>query len=113
MARARGQQDGEQNRRRASHRPVLQRPSRAQCQTGTIDRHRSEWPAAVVLVTMLRRTSWKLMLVMLVTASSMACQQKRESLRIPKLMSGERANPLVIVGNGAAYGRIMERLRSH
>ena len=53
------------------------------------------------------------MLVMLVTASSMACQQKRESLRIPKLMSGERANPLVIVGNGAAYGRIMERLRSH
>lgn len=77
-----------------------------------IDRHRSEWPAAVVLMAMLRRKSWKLMLLMLMTALSMACQQKRESLRIPKLMSGERANPLVIVGNGAAYGRILERLRS-
>jgi hypothetical protein len=54
------------------------------------------------------------MLLMLVTSLSMACQQKRESPRIPKLlMRAERAaNPLVIVGNGAAYGRILERFRS-
>ena len=52
------------------------------------------------------------MLLMLVTSLSMACQQKREWPRITKLMSGAHPNPLVIVGNGAAYGRIVERLRS-
>jgi hypothetical protein len=57
--------------------------------------------------------SWKLMLIMLATSLSMACQQKREWPRLTRLMSGEHAaNPLVIVGNGAAYGRILERLRS-
>ena len=52
------------------------------------------------------------MLLMLVTSLSMACQQKREWPRITKLMSGAHPTPLVIVGNGAAYGRIIERLRS-
>ena len=52
------------------------------------------------------------MLLMMVTSLSMACQQKREWPRITKLMSGAHPNPLVIVGNGAAYGRIIERLRS-
>ena len=52
------------------------------------------------------------MLLMLVTSLSMACQQKREWPRITKLMSGAHPNPLVIVGTGAAYGRIIDRLRS-
>jgi hypothetical protein len=61
---------------------------------------------------MRHRKSWKFLLLMLVTSLSMACQQKREWPRITKLMSGANPNPVVIVGNGTAYGRIMERLRS-
>ena len=56
--------------------------------------------------------SWKLTLLMLATSLSLACQQKREWPRITKVLSGERANPLFIVGNGAAYGRIVQRFRS-
>jgi len=52
------------------------------------------------------------MLVFLMTSLSMACQQKREWPRITKLMSGAHPNPVVIVGNGTAYGRILEGLRS-
>ena len=49
------------------------------------------------------------MLLMLVTSLSMACQQKREWPRITRLMSGAHPNPLIIVGNGAAYGVILQR----
>ena len=48
---------------------------------------------------------WRLLL--LATSLVLACQQKHELPRIPKLMIGRHANPLIGAGNGAAAGRIL------
>ena len=37
------------------------------------------------------------------------CKSKRDLPGTAKRMAGERANPLIIIGNGAANGRILQR----
>lgn len=49
---------------------------------------------------------WKLMLA---TVLVTACPSKIELPGAPKRIAGDRANPLIIIGNGAASGRIMQR----
>jgi len=49
---------------------------------------------------------WKLMLATVLVA---ACPSKNDLPGAAKRMAGDRANPLIIIGNGAASGRIMER----
>jgi len=49
---------------------------------------------------------WKLILA---TVLATACPSKSELPGAAKRMAGERANPLIMIGNGAASGRIMQR----
>jgi len=49
---------------------------------------------------------WKLMLA---ATLALACPSKRDLPGTAKRMAGERANPLIMIGNGAASGRIMQR----
>jgi hypothetical protein len=50
---------------------------------------------------------WKLIL----TATTLlgACQTKRELPQFVRKMVDEHANPVIMVGNGAAYGVILQR----
>ena len=50
---------------------------------------------------------WK---VLLATSLLVACQTKPDMPRAAKRITAGRANPMVIIGNGAAYGRILEKL---
>ena len=49
---------------------------------------------------------WKLMLATVLVA---ACPSKSDLPGAAKGIAGDRANPLIIIGNGAASGRIMQR----
>jgi hypothetical protein len=51
-------------------------------------------------------TFWKLMLATMLVAG---CPSKSELPSAAKRMAGERANPLIMIGNGAANGQIMQR----
>jgi hypothetical protein len=51
---------------------------------------------------------WKLMLA---ASLALACQPKHELPKAVSRMAHDRANPLVIIGNQAAAGRIL-RLRN-
>ena len=46
---------------------------------------------------------WKLLLA---TSLLVACQGKHEMPRLAKRLAVGRANPMVIIGNGAAFSRI-------
>ena len=62
--------------------------------------------AAVLKEMRSRSTFWKLMLATVLMA---ACPSKSELPGAAKRIAGDRANPLIIIGNGAGSGRIMER----
>jgi hypothetical protein len=49
---------------------------------------------------------WKLMLA---TTLLLACPSKSELPSAAKKIAGDRANPLIIIGNGAASGRFLQR----
>jgi hypothetical protein len=53
-----------------------------------------------------RSMFWKLMLATVLVA---ACPSKSELPGAAKRIAGDRANPLIIIGNGAANGRVMQR----
>jgi hypothetical protein len=52
----------------------------------------------------------KFWMLLLATALGLGCQSKRDLPGSAKRMAADRANPLIIMGNGAAYGRILQRL---
>ena len=49
---------------------------------------------------------WKLMLA---TVLLVGCPSKSELPGAAKKIAGDRANPLIIIGNGAASGRFLQR----
>jgi hypothetical protein len=53
-----------------------------------------------------RRMFWKLMLA---TVLMVGCPSKNELPGAASGIAGDRANPLIIIGNGAANGRILQR----
>ena len=48
-------------------------------------------------------------MLLLATLLVVGCPSKRELPGAAKRLAGERANPLIIIGNGAANGRILQR----
>ena len=52
---------------------------------------------------------WKLLLA---TSLLVACQTRPDMPKAARRMSAGRANPMVIIGNGAAYSKILERLQA-
>jgi hypothetical protein len=50
---------------------------------------------------------WKLLLA---TSFLVACQPKPDMPRAAKRLSVGRVNPMVIIGNSAAYTRILEKV---
>ena len=55
-----------------------------------------------------RRTTISMLL--LATSLLAACQGKADMPRAAKRLMSGRANPMVIIGNGAAYGRILGKI---